>query len=534
MHRRTGLLAGALALIAPATEAQLIFQDGFEAGTTVPWSATVGTLQPIAWCTPPVSLVDTSTATVVGNGTAASCTEAALNAALASNNGQIRFDCGPLAHTITVTSEKTISGDLVIDGGGLVALRGSGSTRILAHRVPFGTSPLPTLTIQRLALVGGSTAHLSGGTTANGGAAIYKDQGSHLTVIDSAFADNVCPTVGQDVAGGAIYAFGNGVTTIVGSTFGNNRCSSGGAIGALAALPSVQSHLVLVSSLVDGNQATGTGGNPGNGGNGGGMYFDGANQNVTICGSSISDNSANARGAGLFRVSNNGVGGMSIDRTRVLDNFSPAGPDSQAGGLYLQGLQTTISASTIARNTASHTAGVFVATNPGTQTLNVTNSTIAENHARSGLGAGMSVAGTIGGTLHHVTIARNSNEGEFSFASAIAGGNALVIRNSIVADNMKVFMWEDVSCNVARASGGGNIQWPAVNAGSEPETICAPRHGNAFSNPSIGALVDLGGPTPVIVPTAPLADVLNSNCLPTDQLGQSRGTTCSPGSVELP
>jgi len=61
---------------------------------------------------------------VVGSGTGASCTEAALNACLpggGSFNGTVTFNCGGAA-TVTVTSTKTISADTAIDGGSLITI----------------------------------------------------------------------------------------------------------------------------------------------------------------------------------------------------------------------------------------------------------------------------------------------------------------------------------------------------------------------------------------------------------------------------
>lgn len=523
-------LLGLSSTVAPSHAGIPIFVDGFETGDTSAWSESIGVVLAPVICTPPLAPVDTTTATTVGVGNPGSCTQAAFDAALANNNGQIRFNCGATPHTITVTSEKIVDDTLVIDGGGTVTLSGGGSTRILGLRVPFGTNPLPTLTIQNLGFVDGSTTHLPGGTTTSGGAAIYRDQGAHLNVINSRFADNTCPVTGQDVAGGAIYSFGAGTTTVVGSVFSGNACSSGGAIGALGVSAN---HLVLVNSILTNNAATGAGGNPGNGGNGGGMYFDGANQNVAICGSEISFNDANAAGGGIFRVSNNGVGGMSLDRTTVAGNFIPANPQSQAGGLYLQGLQTTITASTISNNTASSAGGMFVWINPGAQTLSMSNTTVAENQARTSLGAGMAVHSNVTGSLHHVTIARNANSGATSFASAISGGNSLTITNSLIADNTKVFTWEDVSCNVTHG-GVGNEQWPSHNAGGELETLCATLSAG-FRNPGLGPLQHNGGPTKTIAPSLPaLANSLAVSCLATDQRGTARGATCSPGALEMP
>jgi len=525
------LAAALLALASSPLAAQtgatpFLHADGFEGGATASWSS----VQPMAWpletCARPFTDVDSSGATVVGSGTPASCTEAALNAALASNNGMIRFSCGAAPHTIVVTSEKQLvpTANLVLDGGGTVALSGGGTTRILGWRPPFGTNPRPVLTVQNLTFVDGYTGNLPGNTTASGGAAIFRGSGADLRVIDSVFTRNVCPIEGQDVAGGAIYSVLTGSTTVVGSLFFKNRCSSGGGLGNL------HNHLTVVNSRITQNSATGHGGNPGLGGNGGGIYLDGNDQTVSLCGVTLSENDAGARGAGLFRVSNNGVGPMTIDRTTVAGNSSPPGPDSQAGGLYLQGLQLTITNSTISRNVASSVGGMFVATNPGTQTLSMTNVTVAENHGRTGLGSGMTVASGITGALSHLTVARNSTEGATSFASAIAFGSGLSLTNSVIADNLKVFTWEDVSCNVTH-SGAGGFQWPQRNAGNELETPCA---SVTFLDPALGRLRNEGGPTSTILPSAAaVRRSVSVGCPATDQRGRPRPVPCTPGAVEM-
>jgi hypothetical protein len=71
--------------------------------------------------------------TVVGDGTPASCTSAAVVSAVAAG-GVITFDCGPDPVTITLEETAKIFNDsgpeIVIDGGGLVTLSG-GARRIL-------------------------------------------------------------------------------------------------------------------------------------------------------------------------------------------------------------------------------------------------------------------------------------------------------------------------------------------------------------------------------------------------------------------
>lgn len=515
-----GLVLGSESRASTESPTDEIFSNGFEQGTPAGWSGAVGAvpLLPPVVCTPPISAVNTTGATTVGTGTPGSCTQASLLTAIASNNGMIRFECGASPHTITLTSELSLDESLVLDGGGLITLSGGDTTRIINFQPPFEQPR--TLTVQNITFRNGSTALLPGGTTDSGGAAIYRGEFGTLNVIDSYFYDNVGPTVGQDVAGGAIYSFGSTTTTIVGSVFRNNRCSSGGALGHLFA------HLDLVNSVVEDNLATGTGGNPGNGGNGGGVYSDGNDQSFSICGSSISNNTANARGGGLMRVSNNGVGPMVIDRTTVHGNVGTL----QAGGLYLQGLQTTITNSTISDNASESRGGMTVFTNPGSQTLNMTNVTVANNFATGNLGAGMAVDNAITGALRHVTIVRNRNTGSASFGSAIAGGNGLTLANSLIMDNEKVFIWENTSCTETLA-GNGNIQWPQFNEGGQSERPCA--NGVTFQDVPIGPLQNHGGSTDTIVPIdSNILESLSSGCTTFDQRGVARGSTCTPGAVE--
>ena len=81
---------------------------------------------------------------VVGSGTSGSCTESALNAAL-SGGGSVTFNCGG-SHTITFTSQKTITANTVIDGGGVITFSGGNSTRLFS--VENGAS----LTLQNVVL----------------------------------------------------------------------------------------------------------------------------------------------------------------------------------------------------------------------------------------------------------------------------------------------------------------------------------------------------------------------------------------------
>src|SRR5207302_10278678 len=65
----------------------------------------------------------------VGTGTPGSCTEAALDTALAGG-GVVTFNCGTAAVVIEVSKEKAIAQNTTIDGNGLVTLSGRNLTRI--------------------------------------------------------------------------------------------------------------------------------------------------------------------------------------------------------------------------------------------------------------------------------------------------------------------------------------------------------------------------------------------------------------------
>src|SRR5215467_15181478 len=75
------------------------------------------------------SLSTTYAAGVVGTGTADSCSEGALDAAL-SGGGAITFNCGASPVVINVLKEKDIAQNTTLDGGGLVTISGRNATRV--------------------------------------------------------------------------------------------------------------------------------------------------------------------------------------------------------------------------------------------------------------------------------------------------------------------------------------------------------------------------------------------------------------------
>ena len=457
----------------------------------------------------PLPLVDTANPDhVVGDGTAASCTEAALRVA-ATAGGTITFDCGADPVTITVGGTIVFADESVLDGGGKVTLSGGGSARILYLDSGYDQTT-PRLTVQRLSFRGGMSP-AEGEDTAQGGGAIYRDGGS-LTVIDCTFDDNHGPATGQDVAGGAIYAFGGGETVISGSTFTDNSASDGGAVGSL------NGHLTIVNSSFIGNAATGTDGNPGNGGCGGGIYMDGGDEVTTLCGVTIADNTAGAIAGGFFRVSNSDDGTFTMERSVVSGNRVTPTDDGNAGGMYLQGLALTISASTISHNEAFYNGGIWI----NECEANLTNVTIAENVATGSNGGGVWLGNDPTGTMLNCTIANNHSAAAGMVAGAIFG-SGLVLKNTIVAGNTAMYT---PGCSDTHPSEGENLQFPGGALCTASPTI---------ADPELGALGDNGGPTETLLPSSSSPAIgLGSDCPATDQRGEPRAEPCTLGAVEAP
>ena len=453
--------------------------------------------------------VDTANpAHVVGDGTAASCTEAALRVA-ATAGGTIVFDCGDDPVTITVSSTIVLTKESTLDGGGLVTLSGGGNARILYLDSGYDQTT-PRLTVQRLAFRDGAS-EASGEDTADGGAAIYRDGGS-LTVIDCDFEDNHAPATGQDLAGGAIYGFGGGETVISGSTFRGNSASDGGAVGSL------NGDLTIIDSVFTDNAATGTDGNPGNGGCGGAIYMDGGDETATFCGVVVADNTAGAVAGGVFRVSNSSDGTFTMDRSTVTGNRVTPMDDGNAGGMYLQGLDLTITASTIAGNEAYYNGGLWI----HGREADLTNVTIAENTAFGSNGGGLWLSNEPTGTLLNCTIANNRATAQGMVAGAIFGAG-LVLKNTIVSGNTAMYT---PGCDARHGSGATNLQFPAGALCTEGPTI---------ADPLLGALGDNGGATQTLVPAATSPAVgLGTQCPPTDQRGEPRAEPCTAGAVEAP
>ena len=267
------------------------------------------------------------------------CTEAAFDAALTAvqdnGGGTITFTC---SGTIPITSQKTISQDVTINGVGQdVTLDGGDSTR---H---FNVAPGARLTLNSLTLE-------NGGGISNGGA-IY-NEGS-LAITDSSLRDNSAS------AGGAIYNVGT--LSVTGSLLSGNNATDGGAIFNNA------NGTTLSDSVLSDNSATRRGGSIFNN--------DGT---LGISDSTLSGNTASEDGGGIYNFASVTITNSTLSGNRATDD----------GGAIFNNIGLTITNSTLSGNATTRGSGGGVYNTVGT--TRVTNSTLNLN-----------TAGTSGGGIHY-------------------------------------------------------------------------------------------------------------------------------------
>ncbi|MFI0719116.1 hypothetical protein [Streptomyces sp. NPDC021224] len=283
--------------------------------------------------------VDTSSPTrTVGDGTPASCTSAAVVAAVAAG-GVITFSCGPdpLVITMKATAKvRNAAARVVLDGGGKVTLSGAGRRRILSmdtcdQAQGWTTShcqdqATPQLVVQNLTFADGNS---TGETAEGGGGGAIFVRGGRFKAVNDRFVRNRCDRTGPDLGGAAIRVLDqyHGLPVyITGSTFGGapglgGSCSNGGALSSIGV------SWVVLNSVISYNSAVGKGANPARGGtpgggSGGGVYTDGDTYTVTVEGSLIAHNDAVEGGGAFFFVSNDHTGTLALHSSELRSNAS--------------------------------------------------------------------------------------------------------------------------------------------------------------------------------------------------------------------
>ena len=392
---------------------------------------------------------------VVGTGTAASCTEVALNGALAGG-GLVTFKCGGGPVTITVTGEKTLSVNTTLDGGGTVTLSGGDLVRVLS--VEFGaTVDLRNLTIQHgrapncpgappgvegLTRCGGGVFNLGALTVTNSTITTNDAQlgggilnGGLLAVVTSVVSDNRA-----DMGGGGIFNF-NGVVALTQSTVARNQAAQGfgGGLGnaSASALPAT---ITVTDGTFSNNRAV-SGGGIANGFCTAGFCVSGA---VVIAGTVLTDNVADSAGGGILNF-----GTLALSDSSFTGNSAVVG----GGGIYnWWGATATVSNTAFSRNRCTqggpYGSGGAIYT---AATLSVTASRFADNDApgggainSEGTGGILSVTASsftgntarTGGAVAHAGTGQSSLVSHCTFTRnrADAGGGLWVFTSLTVAD----------------------------------------------------------------------------------------------------
>jgi predicted outer membrane repeat protein len=290
---------------------------------------------------------------VVGNGTPASCTEAALNAAMfqlvvgvQGPGGVLTFSCGAAPHTIALTSTKFLEGQCTIDGGGLITLNGQGNTRPLYISV---TNPEDQTAVE-----------LRNITLANGhgdfGGAVYLGENASLSVLRATIRNS-----SADFTGGGIAAAGNSLLNVANSTFQDNFAVSGGAIVSYSVANISDSSFEFNTA----NDATGATSAVG----GAVASFFG---NLNVSRSFFGGNAADFGGA-VYKENAE----LNLLGSRFFDNSASSG-----GAVYLESLSSPgeIENSRFEENTASFFGGAISAINA----IEVYGSLFQENQAEFG------------------------------------------------------------------------------------------------------------------------------------------------------
>jgi predicted outer membrane repeat protein len=363
---------------------------------------------------------------IVGNGTVASCTEAALKNALliaeTIGGGTIQFKCGPAPVTIGLTGVTEIGGMLVllivpnnttIDGGGLITLDGTYTATVLFVAASTRAS------LKRLTITNGLALERIG-EFSSGGIANF----GNLTISNSRVSGN------RDCCGFGVLGVGaiwnTGVLEINNSMLSDNL---GVANGGIANEGTLRIHNTIVAD----NGGTDHGGGVINlatleitnssflrnfvgDGSGGAIRNLGT---LTVKRSLFAENQAAIHGGGIVNQ-----GTLNVDQSTFSHNVS--GPFPGGGGIYSSGA-LTVADSTFSGNFGREGGGMLIEAD---SFASVRGSTFSENGASSG--GGIFTAGSL--DIRDSIITHNT-------AFLDGGGiyvdtsGTLTLKNTIVTEN---------------------------------------------------------------------------------------------------
>ena len=459
-------------------------------GVALVWSAaaTAGSFD----CATPATPVQ-SNPTVLGNGSPGSVTRLQLQQALDSAN-EVRLNIGN--GTLVLDQTLQISRALSFDGGG-ATLSGGNARRVIEISNPGLASDM-SITLLNLRLINGDSRGLPGDDFARSGAAILNDHGSEpwravrLFAFDLDFVGNRAVENAQDGGGGAVYLLGHREFVCVRCLFDNNSGSNGGGYYGLGTQTAR-----FYDSIFNNNLATGDGGNPGGGGNGGAMAVDGDTRELSLCRTDLIANRNNAFGAGLFTTVYDQTSVTRIWQSSIDSNVQQ-GTDQHTGGAYIQGGPVSIRDTTFRNNQATGYGGLALFDHGGVAIGGeIISSTFEGNLARTGLGGAMNLQGSAPLLLQNLTIANNRADCDVCFAGGIANpANApITLRNTIFLNNTGGNAFNPWAMLNPVSNGSNNLQWPQVRPDSFGQMELPVSPGSSFADALLGPIADNGGPT---------------------------------------
>jgi CSLREA domain-containing protein len=383
-----------------------------------------------------------------------------------------------------------------------------------------------------------------------------------ITLNNVTVSNNACNNGGATCFGGGMYNTLAALSTVTinNSTITNNTSTGPAANGfGFAAGIGIESasgfNLVITGSTISNNVGNGTGTG---GANGSGLrMLPTAASTANITNSRFLNNSgaggSSVQGSGITLFTS-GTGSF----TGTWDGISVSGNTGNAGGsgVFLNAtggaLNVDIRNSTISGNTGGINAGGVAVTNVGgtassTATVNFLNSTISGNTV-SGSGGGLFVeqpaAGTVTVNCNFCTIA--ANQANIDNTGAADGGGGIFrstagtvnLKNSIVADN--TIGTGGVGPDIAGTVNSQDFNHIENLSGA---TITGATGNNSTGDPQLGPLANNGGSTQTHLPAggSPVANSIPSgtndcgNVVNRDQRGITRpqSTGCEKGSVEI-
>jgi hypothetical protein len=313
-----------------------------------------------------------------------------LRDALTSAADGDTIDATGVSGTILLTSgELLVANSVNILGSGPANLSvdGNAASRVF-HIAPSNIVAIAGLTITNGAPVGATLEAGSGGGIYDGGVlltvrdcllsgnvaasgsggGIYNSGGS-LTVANCVLNGNVAHSFGGGISGG-------GTFTVTDSTLSYNRAGEGGGIYSGVGL-------VLSNSTLRGNYARGNSSSAPSGG--GGIHNEGGQ--LTIANSTLSENSCDTAGGGLF---NHFAQPALIVNSTFSYNYAGGYNDAAyegGGGIFNDGSTLMIANTTLSQNQAASGGAIFNDAGGGANaTVTFVNSTLSGNSAQFGGG----------------------------------------------------------------------------------------------------------------------------------------------------